>query len=393
VENAIAPQGKRIPVARLGVRMRWDRRLDQFTYLGRGPMENYSDRKRGFDVGLYSGSVADQRTPYAKPMECGNHEDVRWAALLGDGVPGILAQSDGSPMQVSALPFADEQLATPEYCVDLPESQATVLTLSARTLGVGSASCGPRPLEQYTAWSDPVAFTYTLRLIPRGARGMLPESRLAAPADQVRAALGHRGYDGMVALSCATAGSQIMWSTDGASWKLYASPFEFRQAGTVFFRATAPGLQPFNGAIVLGPYDQRLAWKIVSASSAVRGDGDAANMLDGSPDTAWRARPRTDVAAPPHSVVIDFGGTRDVSSVLYTARAQDAAGRVREFEVYLSEDGKEWGAPAARGSLPAKPLQQTIRLDRTTRGRYLKFVVISEQTEGRGAAIAELDIR
>jgi beta-galactosidase len=100
--------------------------------------------------------VRQQLTPYAKPMECGNHEDVRWAALQGANLPGLIASSDGSPMQVSALPYTDEQLAPPEYSVDLPASSATVVTLSARTLGVGSASCGPRPLEQYITWSDPV---------------------------------------------------------------------------------------------------------------------------------------------------------------------------------------------------------------------------------------------
>ena len=51
VDNAVMPQGRRIPLARLGVRLLLDQRLDQFTFLGRGPMENYADRKRGFDVG------------------------------------------------------------------------------------------------------------------------------------------------------------------------------------------------------------------------------------------------------------------------------------------------------------------------------------------------------
>ena len=55
-------------------------------------MKNYSDRKSGFEVGVYSSSVQEQMTPYAKPTECGNHEDVRWAAVTGKGVPGLLAQ-------------------------------------------------------------------------------------------------------------------------------------------------------------------------------------------------------------------------------------------------------------------------------------------------------------
>jgi beta-galactosidase len=157
--------------------MMLDKRIDQFTYLGRGPMENYSDRKRGSDIGLFASTVKEQLTPYAKPMECGNHEDVRWAALTSAKLPGLLARTVAEPMQVSALPYTDEQLDMPEYSVDLPESSATVVTLAARTLGVGSNSCGPRPLEQYVVWSDPVSFSYELRLLEPGAKDLTTRAR------------------------------------------------------------------------------------------------------------------------------------------------------------------------------------------------------------------------
>lgn len=132
-------------------------------------MENYSDRDRGSDVGLYASSVRKQLTPYSKPMEAGNHEDVRWAAVSGKDMPGLMAVSNDPLMQVSALPYTDEQLSSVEYSVNLPRSQATVLIVAARTLGVGSNSCGPRPLEKYIIWSDPTEFSYLLRILPAGA--------------------------------------------------------------------------------------------------------------------------------------------------------------------------------------------------------------------------------
>ncbi len=191
VDNGLTMQGQRIPLARVGVRLLLDPRLDQFAYLGRGPMENYADRKRGFDVGLYASSVREQRTPYAKPMESGNHEDVRWAALSGKGVPGLLAQAEGGPLQVSAQPYTDEVMTPVEYSIDLPPSTNTVLTLSARTLGVGSASCGPRPLDQYIVWSsDPQSFSYVLRLLPAGESKLATLGRTRAPSDRVKPVLG-----------------------------------------------------------------------------------------------------------------------------------------------------------------------------------------------------------
>jgi beta-galactosidase len=120
VDNTVTFQGRRIPLARMGVRLLLDQRLDRFTYFGRGPMENYADRKRGFDVGVYSSTVREQMTPYAKPMECGNHEDIRWAAVTSAGLPGLLVKAGAAPMQVSALPYTDEVMTPIEYSVDLP---------------------------------------------------------------------------------------------------------------------------------------------------------------------------------------------------------------------------------------------------------------------------------
>jgi beta-galactosidase len=117
-------------------------------------------------------------------MEAGNHEDVRWAALGGVGQPGLLAQLNGA-MQVSALPYTDEQMFKPEYSIDLPDSTATALILASKTLGVGSASCGPRPLEQYIVWSDPTALRYTLRLLPKGVNVGI-QARLVSPIGEVK---------------------------------------------------------------------------------------------------------------------------------------------------------------------------------------------------------------
>ncbi|MES2775653.1 MAG: glycoside hydrolase family 2 TIM barrel-domain containing protein [Bacteroidota bacterium] len=163
VENSIQFSGWRINLARIGVRFLFDKRVDQVTYFGRGPFENYSDRKTAADIGLYTLKV-NQQYEYEKPMERGNHEDVRWAKLGGNNMPSVSVQSNDSLMQFSALPHTDEQMSPVEYKIDLPESTATVFCLSAKTLGVGSASCGPKPLEKYLVWSDNTKFSYTINL-------------------------------------------------------------------------------------------------------------------------------------------------------------------------------------------------------------------------------------
>jgi len=163
VSNNVQFQGFRINLARIGVRMLLDKRLDRMSYFGRGPYENYADRKSASDVGLYELGVNEQYE-YEKPMDRGNHEEVRWCTLAGKGMPALTVTSDEKLMQVAALPHTDEQMFPVEYKIDLPASTATVLCVSTKTLGVGSNSCGPRPLEKYLVWSDNTQFTYTLKL-------------------------------------------------------------------------------------------------------------------------------------------------------------------------------------------------------------------------------------
>jgi beta-galactosidase len=163
VDNQVQFTGLRINLARIGVRMLLDSRLNQMEYFGRGPYENYPDRKSGSDIGIYELGVNDQYE-YEKPMEHGNHEEVRWIKLSGKDISSLVAISDEKLMQVSALPFTDEQMYPVEYKIDLPASTSTVFCISTKTLGVGSASCGPRPLEKFQVFADPASFTYTIKL-------------------------------------------------------------------------------------------------------------------------------------------------------------------------------------------------------------------------------------
>lgn len=166
VSNAFNSSDPKLVVARIGVRMMLNKQLDRVSYFGRGPMENYADRKRGFDVGLYKSTVKEQLTPYEKPMECGNHEDVRWMTVADAAGTGITVASDSSLLQMSALPYSDEEMENVEYRIDLPQSTKTVLCVSYRTLGVGSNGCGPKPLDKYIVYAQPASFTYTIHLLP-----------------------------------------------------------------------------------------------------------------------------------------------------------------------------------------------------------------------------------
>jgi beta-galactosidase len=390
------PEGRRIPIARLGVRMLLDQGLDHFTYLGRGPMENYADRKRGSDVSMYSSTVAEQRTPYAKPMESGNHEDVRWAALTGTGLglPGLVAQADGALLQVSAQPYTDEVMTPIEYAVDLPPSESTVLTLAARTLGVGSNGCGPRPLDPYIVWSEPATFSYVLRPIAGALEDLSLLGRTPLPPGRVAPVLARRDEHGKVELITATKDAKIEYQAGGSasSWQAYSGAFEHEPSALLSVRARAEGCRPYEGVVAVPALDRRARWKVSATSSFERGEGEPAHVLDGSLDTFWHSRWSPPIAPPPHSLTIDFGQPLNVAAVVYEARRDMDHGHVKDYEVYLSRDGTTWGEPVARGTFPKGALRQTIRLSEPISGRFLKFVALSEQSGGPYATAAELNV-
>jgi beta-galactosidase len=164
-ENSFNSNNPQLTLARIGIRLLLYKRSNQVSWFGRSPMETYADRKRGFDVGLYKSTVEEELTPYGKPMECGNHEDVSWARVTTATGNGLKVQADSTLLQVSLLPYSDEEMEKVEYRIDLPKSSSTVFCISHVTLGVGSAGCGPRPLPQYIVYAVPTTFTYILKLL------------------------------------------------------------------------------------------------------------------------------------------------------------------------------------------------------------------------------------
>jgi beta-galactosidase len=141
------------------------RRLDRLHYYGRGPEENHWDRNDATDVGLYSGTVAGQWTPYLRPQENGNKTDVRWAALTGrDGV-GLLVS--GEPLlEINASHFTPEDLSCGvRHDYQLIPRDAVVLRVNHRQMGVGGDdSWGAHTHDEYKLFADrDHAYTYRLR--------------------------------------------------------------------------------------------------------------------------------------------------------------------------------------------------------------------------------------
>jgi beta-galactosidase len=183
VDNTLHPGASSLPyIPEVGTILFLPRRLDRLHYYGRGPEENHWDRNNGTDVGLYSGTVAEQWTPYIRPQENGNKTDVRWAALTDrDGV-GLLVS--GEPLlEVNASHFTPEDLSNGvRHDYQLTPRDAVVLRVNHRQMGVGGDnSWGAHTHDEYKLFANrDYAYTYRLRPLRDVARATAASRRPTA---------------------------------------------------------------------------------------------------------------------------------------------------------------------------------------------------------------------
>ncbi|WP_405554147.1 DUF4981 domain-containing protein [Streptomyces canus] len=185
VDNTLHPGASSLPyIPEVGTILFLPRRLDRLHYYGRGPEENHWDRNDGTDVGLYSGTVAEQWTPYIRPQENGNKTDVRWAALTGrDGV-GLLVS--GEPLlEVNASHFTPEDLSSGvRHDYQLTPRDAVVLRVNHRQMGVGGDnSWGAHTHDEYKLFANrDYSYTYRLRPLTDVTRATAASRRPTASA-------------------------------------------------------------------------------------------------------------------------------------------------------------------------------------------------------------------
>lgn len=169
------PGKKQLPeMPRLGMRMILPAEYDQMTWLGRGPQENYADRKDFAAIGLYSASVWDQFHPYVRAQETANKCDVRWVALRNQAGEGMLV-TGGEPLSVSAWnspmedflyrPFDSGRL----HGGSIEKKDMVWLNIDHMQMGVGGDNTwGAQVHPEYTI--TPCAWQYSFTIQPLNAQ-------------------------------------------------------------------------------------------------------------------------------------------------------------------------------------------------------------------------------
>ncbi len=167
LENQVLVSPGLPPLPRIGLELQLPASLDQLTWFGRGPQENYVDRKLGAAVGLYHSTVAEQLTPYVYPSECGGKEDARWLTLTNRQGAGLMVMGLDL-FHFDALHLSTADLEAAHHTYRLVPQDRVFLHLDNRHMGVGGddgwwASVHPEFLIQ------PGRYHYSLRLRPISA--------------------------------------------------------------------------------------------------------------------------------------------------------------------------------------------------------------------------------
>ncbi len=169
VYNLLDTEAKELPeIPRFGMNMRMPAEFVNVKWYGRGPHENYADRKTSAFTGVYESTVDEMYFPYVRPQENGNRTDIRWMALTNEDGHGLLIA--GMPLlSMSALRYSIDDLdfceSQNKHTVDLEERDFIDINVDLRQRGVGgNDSWWAKPLPEYRIPAG--RYEYSFRIIP-----------------------------------------------------------------------------------------------------------------------------------------------------------------------------------------------------------------------------------
>lgn len=333
MQSAIGANRSKVILPRIGYSMVLPSELNQYDYYGRGPVNNYNDRKTSQFIGWYHSPVAEQGIMLPKPQAQGNREEVRWCAVTNSQQQGVVFISD-STMSASALPWSQQELTLAAHPYQLPKSSGTHLHLDAKVTGLGGASCGQGgPLTPDQVRSTPTTFGFIIR---PAVKSELPN---------------------LVKVS----------ATGRKMVKDIMQQMKQNQQNT--------GLQ------------------IAFASSQEPDEGDASYLVDGDPSTIWHTMYSITLAKYPHWVDFDAGKQKVIKGFTYLAR-QDGSlnGCIKDYEIYVSNDNKTWGEPVAKGSFEKTAKLQKVMFGKPVKARYARLRALNEQSGQDYASGAEFTL-
>ena len=382
-----------LPLPRLGYEIKLPSRFDQYTYYGRGPLNNYNDRKTGSFIGLYHSTVQEQFIAFPKPQSMGNREDVRWCALQDKEGDGLAFASQLGTMSTSALPWSALQLTLAQHPHELPESDGTYLHLDCKVNGMGGNSCGQGgPLKPDRV----LGAHHQMKLLIAPVKGddelsgsWIKRRNLLTPLAILRDKAGKVTIQGDPKTH--EWGSCIYYKIGKGKVQKYAEPFDLHEGGAV--SAWYKDCEELPTSATFERIEKVPVEVAYVSSEEGPDDGYAKYLVDGDPSTIWHTMYSITVPKYPHWVDFDCGEMKLIKGFSYLPR-QDGSpnGNIKGYRVQLSQDGKTWGEPVCEGDFENSSKEKKVMLPKPQKARYLRFTALSSQNGADWASGAEFNV-
>ena len=385
LQSSITSNRSSLVLPRLGYVMKVPQQYSNFTYYGRGPIDNYADRKSGQLIEQYTNSVAGEFVNFPKPQDMGNHEDVRWCALTNQAGNGAVFIATDR-LSASALQYSALDLILASHPYQLPKAGDTYLHLDCAVTGLGGNSCGQGgPLVHDRVFANQHSMGFIIRPAGKELSGVAN----VAPAGDLPLSI-TRTPAGMVELTSAKKDAVICYSIDGSKKvQEYTEPVPMRNGGTI--KAWYKDSKDISSTMKFEKIES-IQTQVVYASSQESGEGDASHLTDGDPNTIWHTMYSVTVAKYPHWVDLDAGEVKEIKGFTYLPRQNGGNGNIKDYSIQVSMDGKEWGEPVNKGTFARDSKEKRVLFDKPVKARYIRFTALSEQNGQDFASGAEITI-
>ena len=360
----------------------------QFDYYGRGPVNNYNDRKTGQFIEHHRGIVGEQDILLPKPQSMGNREEVRWCALTEQGKQSVVFVAD-STMSVSALPWSAQQMTVVAHANELPASDGTYLHLDAKVTGLGGASCGQGgPLKDDRTYSQNYNFGFVIRPAQATASAVAEASKVSLSGEQP-ISIEHK-QTGKVLLSTPAKNRTIVYALNGAKKPtVYTGAIDMSKGGTIttWYKET-----PSQKTSMTFDKVDFVPLQIAFVSSEEPEEGDAVNLVDGDETTIWHTMYSITLAKYPHWVDFDASEPKTIKGFKFMPRQDTGYGRIKNYEIYVSNDGKTWGNAILKGEFDRSGELKTVMFDKPVKARYVRFRALNAHYGVDYASAAEFSL-
>ena len=393
--SLITPSNEGAVIPKIGFRLEMPTEMEQLSWFGRGPWDSYVDRKEACFPSIYNSTVSEQREDYILPQEHGTKQEVRWLSVTNSDGKGLLYVAPDQ-MAASAVHFRPEDNYTnrnsrSRHTYQFKSCDNTVVSLDAATRGLGNASCGSDVLDKYELKSTNTSFRFFIIPVTKDV-DIAKAARVNMPVCQPVSC--KRNSNGRISMTSKTSGATIYYSINDGEWTKYTGTILHNDACSVKAYCSYNGL--LDSPVLSFDFDMfinKKGWKLVSVDS-FQGGNEATLAFDNNLNTFWHTAWGTNEPKHPHTIVIDMINIYQVTAITYNARSDgNSNGMVKDYEVYLSTDGTNWGGAVVTGQFKNTTAMQIAKLNTPTPGRYLKLVAKSEINNNAWTSAAEIGIQ